>query len=466
MNLSPQAATKRALLAGGLIYVAGLAAGLIWLHLSPQIVLGLTVGAIGLAAIVFNPVIAVHVFIMLLYVEKGLAAAGGGITIMKLMGPFVLLAWLISLAARRKAPFNAHPFVFVMLLFVTWCGVSVTYALDARPALVSLGTMTQLGVATLMFASVAESPKRIRGVFAAIVLWTTLTTAASIILYYLGITPMVQGIREDRNAFAIYINIAIICAYALLRMTPTRGHRLLLTMSLPVLLFGLALTFSRAGFVVLFCVLLLIAYRTARERRLGVAIALTIMVGIIGPLLPSAVWDRVGSILPSVQYRADTFGTRVDVWELGFKIIQDHPVRGVGTGNFQAASARYARGDVTIAGLAAHNSYISVAAETGLVGFALFLGLHLLALNATRKTLASPAGQSDPMLQALALATQYAILVIMLSAIAISCESIKHLWILFGLSLSLSRLAAHTGDAPAANLSPAVAPAPARALNA
>jgi O-antigen ligase len=466
MKLSPQAATRRALLAGGLVYVAGLAAGLIWLHLSPQLIMGLTLGAIGLAAIVFNPVIAIHVFVMLLYVEKGFTAGDSGVTLMKLMGPFILLAWLISLAARRKTPFDSNPFVFVMLLFVIWCGVSVIYALDATPALVRLGSLTQLGVATLMFASVADSRERIRGVFATIVLWTTLMTVVSIGLYYLGITPRVQGIREDRNSFAIYINVAIICAYALLRMTPTRGFRLLLTLSLPVLLFGLALTFSRAGFVVLFCVLLLIAYRTARERRLGVAIALIIMVGIVGLLVPATVWDRMGSILPSVQHREDTFGIRVNVWELGLKMIRDRPVSGVGAGNFQVASARYARGDVTLAGLAAHNSYVSVAAETGLVGLALFLGLHVLALNSTRQALASPAGRSDPMLRVLAAATQYAIIIIMLSALSISCEAIKHLWIMFGLSLSLSRLGARTGDAPAGNMSRAATPAPARALNA
>ncbi|MGH2607912.1 MAG: O-antigen ligase family protein, partial [Tepidiformaceae bacterium] len=451
MSHSPKTAIRRALLAGGLVYVAGLAAGLVWLHLSPLLVLALTLGAVGLAAIVFNPVIAIHVFIMLLFVEKGLTTGGSNVTVMKMVGPFILLAWLISLAARRKAPFESNPLVFVMMLFIIWCGVSVIYAFDATPALVRFGTLAQLSVATLMFASVADSPKRIRDVFASLVLWTTLTTAISIGLYYVGISPMVRGIREDRNSFAIYINVAIVCAYALLRLTPTRGVRLLLTVSLPVLLLGLALTFSRAGFVVLLSILLLIAYRTARERRLGVAMALILIMGLVGVLAPGAVWERMGSILPSVQYREDTFGIRVNLWELGLEMIHDRPMTGVGAGNFQTASLRYARGDVTIAGYAAHNSYISVAAETGILGIGLFLAMHLLAINATRKILSVPSDRNDPLLPVLASATQYAILIVMLSALSISCEGIKHLWILFGLSLSLGRLHARAAAAATVN---------------
>jgi len=58
-----------------------------------------------------------------------------------------------------------------------------------------------------------------------------------------------------------------------------------------------------------------------------------------------------------------------------------HPMLGVGAGNYDAAYAKYALSDWPDALGHAHNYYINVAAETGILGFVAFLALTAATLD-------------------------------------------------------------------------------------
>jgi O-antigen ligase len=63
---------------------------------------------------------------------------------------------------------------------------------------------------------------------------------------------------------------------------------------------------------------------------------------------------------------------RVDVWEQGLEIFKENPILGVGGGVFEAELARR-RGSA----VAAHNTYLGILVEHGLVGLFCFLGIIL-----------------------------------------------------------------------------------------
>ncbi len=71
----------------------------------------------------------------------------------------------------------------------------------------------------------------------------------------------------------------------------------------------------------------------------------------------------------------DDFG-RMKIWKTGLDLVLAHPVTGVGVNCFAKAigETRAARGEIP-KWQVAHNSYLQIAAETGFIGFAIFMSL-------------------------------------------------------------------------------------------
>lgn len=428
------------LVGGAIAYMGLLALALIVMHLSPLVVLVFMVAGIGMAALVLNPLFGVHTLVLLLFVEDA-TATESGITAMKFVGPIVILAWIISLAARQKTRIHMSAFVVVLALFIGWCSLSLLYAIDSEMALVRLLTFVQLAVVAILFMSVVNDLQRVRGVLWAIVIWATATTLLGLGMYAVGRETVVTGPAMNRNQFAVYVNIAIICGLLLFQDTRSRWARFFLVVALPILLVGQALTFSRKGIIALLFALSMIWYRFARERRLLPLIATVMALSLIAWFLPEVFWQRVATIVPAIQERKDTFGIRVNLWQLALHMIKERPLTGVGLGNFVPAFARYAEGQMHNVQLVAHNAYMSIAAETGIIGLALFLFLHAFALRDLRRAIRIGASLPTPDLKLLAIATEVSLIVIMVTALSGSTEALKVLWFLFGLSVALGRLA-------------------------
>jgi O-antigen ligase len=92
----------------------------------------------------------------------------------------------------------------------------------------------------------------------------------------------------------------------------------------------------------------------------------------------------------------DEFG-RKKIWEQGLHFVLTRPLTGVGAGCFSKAIGdwRASRGEIP-KWQAPHNSYLQVAAETGLIGFGFFLSLILLSYrNLQRQKKNSREGQGE-----------------------------------------------------------------------
>ena len=77
----------------------------------------------------------------------------------------------------------------------------------------------------------------------------------------------------------------------------------------------------------------------------------------------------------SSDYNVTESGGRIALWGEAIDLILDNPITGVGVDCYATANhqARLLRGATYFRWHAVHNSYLQVAAEVGLVGFALFL---------------------------------------------------------------------------------------------
>ncbi len=167
---------------------------------------------------------------------------------------------------------------------------------------------------------------------------------------------------------------------------PARGPgRVVLIAATVFLMMTLGKTGSRGGFLGFLTVggyLLLRLRGISRIQRVGTVVLLVIL--FVG-LANDAYFDRIQTILhPSTDYnwsgKSET--GRIEIWKRGVGYMLSHPVLGVGASAFEVAegtlapearqSRQYGRG---FKWSAAHNSFIQIGAETGVLGLILFVAL-------------------------------------------------------------------------------------------
>lgn len=433
--------SKPGLVLAGLGYFAMLSVALVWWHLPPETVLALSVGGIGLVVLSMRPYVGVHVFIMTLFVENAFGS-GEGITPMKVIGAVVLGGWFVNMGIQRKTGFKFDGFVIVLILFLVWCGVSLAFAVEPGEALSRVFTYTQLALATLMFNSVVDTPGRMRGVCWSFVIWVTVSTLLAVVMYYLGLTPNASGLVGNRNLLATYINVAIVCAYLLHQETRDGARRMVLATCLPILFLGLALTFSRAGLIVLVLTIVLVWYRVARQRKFLLLVGTIGMMCMLTFVLPAAFWQRAGSIVPAIRKQEDTFGARLRLWRVALRMVEDRPIVGVGPGNYVAAYPRYARGgDQLFQTFVTHNAYMGMAAETGVLGLGLFLLISGLALRDARRAVLAGRVLARSDVEIFGVVAEVCLLVVLMAGLSGNVEGLKCLWMFYGLAVAMGRMA-------------------------
>jgi O-antigen ligase len=138
---------------------------------------------------------------------------------------------------------------------------------------------------------------------------------------------------------------------------------------------------SRGGILALVvgAFVVFMGYRRGRMRLLVGSIVIAVGLAIFAP---SSVWQRLGNTQTAVSSgNLDSAGDshsaeqRYNIWRLAFRVAEDFPVLGVGWGAYPFANAWYARAagqsaEEAIARGAhdAHNTFLTVLAETGIVG--------------------------------------------------------------------------------------------------
>lgn len=190
----------------------------------------------------------------------------------------------------------------------------------------------------------------------------------------------------------------------------SRPLRVLSGVALLLALAHLLLVQRRAGFVALMtaALILLLLLRGRRDLpqipigRLaawigGSLLAIALCLGLLVPGVWQGVTHRVVSIpdLTDVANRV-----RILIWQSTLTMVRDHPLTGVGAGNYALVYPRYRKleewglSQRQIVG-EAHNDYLQVAAEAGLIGLAAFLFLLWRAAATARAALAKSTDASD-----------------------------------------------------------------------
>jgi probable O-glycosylation ligase (exosortase A-associated) len=192
---------------------------------------------------------------------------------------------------------------------------------------------------------------------------------------------LAEATYRDNNLFALTFVIAIpICFY----MRYIIQHKLLkisLLGIVPVLIHAVICTFSRGGYLGM---LTASGYSLLKMRKKAIMIlAILIFIPMLMRMQGKEHRERIRSITVRGEEQDLSIKYRREAWKSGWRMMNTHPLLGVGLDNFEIVEPQY---NPIAEGRVAHNTYIQIGAEAGipamvayiLIVLTSFLTLHKL----------------------------------------------------------------------------------------
>jgi O-antigen ligase len=379
-----------AVLTGGAVAYAQVFAGdngVFWLA-------GAFTGAVVAIAIVLQWRLGVFMLLAILPFESviNVGSLASGTKVLALLTFFSLGIALAKepVLAERFMRLWRQPLTLAAFAFVLWSLASIVWAYNGGSVLAK--TITFLGLFGLMVAVGMLEPRYLGLAWVVTLVSAALSVPAGYILPASG--KMLEQGRfgtggADPNAFAVALIIIFLVAF----FGVTR-YRALILLAAPVLMYGIFATQSRTALLALAGAPLLgmlvpwVAARMGGRTLLlyGIGFAALAGIALLVPTFADILSDRYATL---TQYQNEsTWAGRWSIWQAAFQVIATHPVLGVGAGNFGEAALTHSTQLFTMSAAAgevtgvAHNMFLSVMAELGIVGLGLFLIVLFLALKA------------------------------------------------------------------------------------
>ena len=347
-----------------------------------------------------NLYVGLVLFIALAFVVEIPGLTGTGVSFAKFGGLLLGVSWLAFVAARgdARADFpSQHPIVsLAVVMLLSWIALSQLWAETRAETVDSLLRLTLNVILAVVIFTAVRKPGQAIGVTAAFVVGATVNAIYGLLFVEpegtAEATRLAGGIGNP-NELATILVVALTLALGLAAVL--RGSlvlRLLAFAAVAISAAGIFLTGSRGGLVALAVAMLAFLLTGSRFRGRLVLVAITLAFATVG------YYNNIASLETRERLTDVESGSgRTDLWEVGWRMVEDQPVRGVGGGNFEAVSPSYLlqpgvieRAELFIGSdpKVAHNSYLEIWAELGAVGLFLFLfilGFGLVsALNAMR----------------------------------------------------------------------------------
>jgi putative inorganic carbon (HCO3(-)) transporter len=301
--------------------------------------------------------------------ENAVNVPGVG-AVSRMVGLFAGGAWLLSVIATRSIRRPAPPYVVACLL-VGWNWLSVLWSINPEVSIGRSATFLQLLLMAYILWDTARTAPDVRRVLQAYVLGAWVAVISLIENY------IVYGAAQYQNRFTIGTfqadDLGMVLALALpaawyLATTPYTGAfaRVLRVLNLlggPAAVIGIVFSATRAAMVAIIPAVIFIVASVARlPRRQRIMTIGGFVAGLLAllPLVPPGTIHRLTST--STDRSQGDFDGRKELWAQAYRTFQEHPFTGVGTGAFREESSWKV----------AHDVWLRMAAELGLVGFTLF----------------------------------------------------------------------------------------------
>jgi O-antigen ligase len=402
----------------------------------------------------------------------------GSLSPAKAVGLLVAVAWLarfsIGSENNERDFFADHSqLTWLLVAFFGWATLSLLWAPSTSAG---TGALTRYAPNILLIpiAYTAVRTRRDLTIVIGAIIFGAMIAAAFAVLQppdpeIVEESARATGTIGDPNELAsvLLVGLALGAGFAIGRKR-LPSLRLVAALAVPLCAAGIFLSLSRGGLVAL-AALMVAGTIFAGRWRMAITIMLTLVAvgGVVyfTQLAPLPARERVS---------AAKGGTgRTDLWTVAWRMVQAHPVDGVGVGNFPNSSAQYTlrpgviqRTDLIFnqQPFVTHNTYLQIMAETGIPGFLLFLGIIGSCMSWALKAARIWERRGDRTMEALARAMFLGLCGMLVADVFISVMYSKLLWVLLALGPATYAIArredAAAESAPSESEQPALSAAP------
>jgi len=293
-------------------------------------------------------------------------------SIARLMG-FVLAAFWIAtmlLEGRFRKP---HPFHVLALLFFLWNFVSIFWSLDIENTIQRIKTYSQVFLLMLIYWEVFQKSENLMAGLQAYIYGSYALIMSTICNYINGNIAVsyeerysATGINANELTLVLIIGLPI-AMQLFFTAGPSKKGTILKLINLayvPLAIYSIVLTGSRTSLIAIipFGLFMVGTQQNKLDRKILVFVIFLVSLLLLFPFIPQSVINRLGTIGNSIG--EGDLGGRLNLWREGIAVLAQHPILGIGSGAM-----------ISSIGSAVHNTFISIAAETGLIGLILFFSI-------------------------------------------------------------------------------------------
>jgi O-antigen ligase len=291
-------------------------------------------------------------------------------TVSRMIGLAVAAFWLLTVAVtggfRKPRAFHA-----VFGLFVLWNVLSVFWSVDVAHTVINIRTYLQLALFVLLLWDLYTTPAAVKAGLQAYVFGAYVAIGSLVANYLSGSQATyaryaAQGYNP--NTIALVLALGVPAAFYLAasggNSKKAQVLRLVNYAYVPAAIFAIALTGTRFALLATLPAFIFGIGSLGRLKPLSRVLILVVVVGAfiaLPSLIPQSSLQRLASTYAELS-GGDLSG-RVEIWRDGLAVLADHPLLGVGSAAFPSAIA---------SGRSAHNTFLLVFTELGIIGFTLF----------------------------------------------------------------------------------------------
>ena len=360
--------------------------------------------------------------------------------ISKVLGLATVCLWAISVAVRGRLR-QPGAFQKAYFLFLIWNGLTVFWSLDPSTSARGFVTYTEIFGLLLILWDLCETETDVKTCLQAYVLGAYITCFSLLVTFFTAPPQRFPGHHRfqalgfETDGIALILAIAAPAAWYLAASPGSRrppAVRMLNYAYVPIALFALILTGTRGATIASIPTVIFVLWSLRRARtgtRVIAWAALLAAIAVVVWVAPREQLSRIGTATTITESGGGALSGRLGIWNESIDAFLERPLTGAGLDGHRAAIPT---------GKEAHNTYVSVLAETGIVGFVLLANLIVAVVLQVRYRRGWNAWYWFAQIS-----------VVAIGAMSLSLEDSKSVWIFLSLAVASAAAAASKSRAAA-----------------
>jgi len=305
---------------------------------------------------------------------------------------FLLFASLSYYLSRKnnRLPIRNLSLNLVFLLFFIWVFLSLLWTASFPATVKQIFLFSSYLLGFFLVSNIFRNSETKEAIIVVLLLSAFIVSLFAIYQYYWGLEqtreyvalhknefnlPPEFLVRLDTNrAFSTFIYPNVLASFLIMLFPLSvyyplfkKEKRIGFIFIPPVILFAFVLTFSKGGLVAF-----LLSWTVIGLIMLQKKYKILLLGAILLIFTAALVYSEVRPQNTLVKAFKGSAQVRIEYWQAGGQMLKERPLLGFGGGSFGRVYAKYKLPQAEETQMA-HNNFVQVAAETGLIGFSLFL---------------------------------------------------------------------------------------------